>query len=92
MDDVKVFENEYNSEGLKTKSMNYDAAGKLKFYTEYEYNSDGNEIKSVSYTPNGQMEPEQSRLAKEKERKREGDECRWKILKISVCHGRAGRL
>jgi len=47
MDDVKLFENEYNSEGLKTKSMNYDAAGKLKFYTEYEYNSDGNEIKSV---------------------------------------------
>lgn len=71
--------------------MNYDADGKLKFYTEYEYNSDGNEIKSVSYTPNGQMEPEQSRLAK-RERKREGDECRWKILKISVCHGRAGRL
>jgi len=69
MDDVKLFENEYNSEGLKTKSMNYDADGKLKFYTEYEYNSDGNEIKSVSYTPNGQMEPEQSRLAKEKERR-----------------------
>ena len=59
--------------------MNYDEDGKLKFYTEYEYNSDGNEIKSVSYTPNGQMEPEQSRLAKEKERKRKGDECRWKI-------------
>ena len=69
MDDVKLFENEYNSEGLKTKSMNYDADGKLKFYTEYEYNSDGNEIKSVSYTPDGQMEPEQSRLAKEKERR-----------------------
>lgn len=51
--------------------MNYDEDRKLKFYTEYEYNSDGNEIKSVSYTPNGQMELEQSRLAKEKERKRE---------------------
>ena len=72
--------------------MNYDADGKLKFYTEYEHNSDGNEIKSVSYTPDGQMESKQSRLAKEKERKREGDECRWRILKISDCHGGIGRL